>query len=471
MGHLSTYLADNLSRLDPQDLLFVKLLDKSPSVRSVDVVNLIEWWSAKGDTAESLITYLIRMNILAENSQFTFKLMSKGGVPNPDAIKLFTKFGIDKLERNRYNQHDCRHTAKQRPPTRRRPRDSAFAAVAGDEPDTDIRPASPADTAGSFRFRQINTLKINSGKDGGMIHATCPKLGSTMGHCVLTSLIGAGPQYYMLKGFHKELNHVVAIKLFASATDADTGTVRSCFQEEVDLLFGLKHKHIIETLDYSDDETNPYIVTQYVDGISLCNLIRQSGRLSEDRALKIALNTAKALKYIHDRRIVHGSVHPENIVISKQGHVKVSCGGIAKAPRPATSFGRKRRDSGHSFFPYITPEQGLNAKSVDHRSDIYSLGATLYHAVTGRLPFPGDSAQDMIDNHIHQPLISAALANPDVSQSVSELIDRMMAKNPNDRLQTADDVIDILNELSDNGPKPATPTRDKQDVLLTLPAR
>ena len=203
----------------------------------------------------------------------------------------------------------------------------------------------------------------------------------------------------------------------------------------------LNHPNIVRTLDYGqDDKTHKhYLVLEYVDGPSAHALLDRFGRLSVGDAVHIALDVARALEHAHSRNIVHRDIKPDNILITRSGVAKLADLGLAKRTDEASHLTATRQGFGTT--PYMPYEQAINARKADGRSDIYALGATLYHLCTGVVPFPGDNHLDVVEKKRLGDFPPASSLIADAPPALDALLARMMAREPRDRYQTASELI------------------------------
>src|SRR5581483_2834111 len=182
-----------------------------------------------------------------------------------------------------------------------------------------------------------------------------------------------------------------------------------------------------------------YLVLEYVDGPSGRALLDQFGRLSVADAVHIALDIARALEHIHARNFVHRDLKPDNVLLTQTGVAKLADLGLAKCRDEASHLTATRQGFGTLY--YIPYEQAVNAKEVDSRCDIYGLGATLYHLVTGELPFNGDSHVEVAEKKLVGTFPPAASLVPDVPPDLDDILARAMARDPEERYQTASELI------------------------------
>jgi serine/threonine-protein kinase len=183
-----------------------------------------------------------------------------------------------------------------------------------------------------------------------------------------------------------------------------------------------------------------YLVMEYVDGLSAQALLDQHGKLSVADGVHIALDIAHALEHAQARSIVHRDIKPENILITRSGIAKLADLGLAKQMNDqATHLTATRQGFGTPY--YMPYEQAINAKEADGRSDIYGLGATLYHLVTGKVPFDGETQIEILEKKDQGVYTPASLLNPKIPDELNRILDRMLARQPADRYQTASELI------------------------------
>ena len=203
----------------------------------------------------------------------------------------------------------------------------------------------------------------------------------------------------------------------------------------------LNHPNIVRTLNYGlDEKTNKhYLILEYVDGPSAHALIDHHGRLPVGDAVHIALDVARALEHAHLRNIIHRDIKPDNILITRSGVAKLADLGLAKRTDETSHLTSTRQGFGTTaYMPY---EQAVNARSADNRGDIYALGATLYHLVTGVTPFQGDSHLDVVEKKKEGEFLPASSLIPEAPAALDAILARMMAFQPRDRYQTASELI------------------------------
>lgn len=236
----------------------------------------------------------------------------------------------------------------------------------------------------------------------------------------------------------------VALKVLARSKAVRQDYVQR-FLREARTLERLEHPNIVRGYAHGEDQGWFYFAMEYVDGDSLFTWLRRLGRLSVPDTLHIALKVADALAYAHERNLVHRDVKPENILLARTGQVKLADLGLAKEMDEDLSLTRTGTGFGTPY--YMAPEQARNAKYVDHRSDIYSLGTTLYHCLTGLLPCRGETALEIILSKEQDPYVPMRRHRRDVPERVDLIVAKMLARKPAERYQTCRELIEDIERL------------------------
>ena len=266
--------------------------------------------------------------------------------------------------------------------------------------------------------------------------------------------IGTGGMSDVYKAKDHKLNRLVAVKVLKQEFSENENFV-SKFRVEAQSTAGLLHPNTVNVYDVGDEDGINYIVMELVDGITLKKYIEKKSRLSVKEAVSIAIQVAMGLEAAHNNGIIHRDIKPQNIMISKEGKVKVTDFGIAKA---ATSNTITSNVMGSVH--YTSPEQARGGYS-DAKSDIYSLGITLFEMLTGRVPFNGDTTVAIAIKHIQEELPSPVEYNPEIPISVEKIVLKCCQKSPDRRYQSAAELIADL--------KRSLITPDKDFVNLVDP--
>lgn len=257
--------------------------------------------------------------------------------------------------------------------------------------------------------------------------------------------IGAGGMAIVYKAKDYKLRRMVALKVLKHEYSEDEA-VLSKFRKEALAAGGLTHPNIVAVYDLGQDSYVDYIVMEYIDGITLKEYIRRRDKLSSDEVLKISIKIAEALKAAHANGIIHRDIKPQNIMVTPKGDVKVTDFGIAKA---ATSSTITNQGEALGSVHYFSPEQA-RGNLVDARSDLYSLGITMYEMVTNELPFFGETPVAVAMQQLHDPLPDPQLLAPDLWPGLRDVILKLGQKRPDARYQTAEELIYDLRQIYKN---------------------
>ena len=259
----------------------------------------------------------------------------------------------------------------------------------------------------------------------------------------LLELIGSGGMAMVYKAKCHRLNRLVAVKVLKSdfASDAD---FRRRFYDESQAIAMLSHPNIVSVYDVSRSSPE-YIVMELIDGITLKQYMERRGRLNWRESLHFITQIMKGLSHAHSRGIVHRDIKPQNIMVLRDGSVKVTDFGIACLSNSANTMTQEALGSVH----YISPEQAKGNRP-DARSDIYSAGVVLYEMLTGRLPFEGDNAVSVAIQHLSSVPLSPREIDPEVPEALEKICMKAMASDIDRRYPTADAMLTDLEEFRKN---------------------
>jgi hypothetical protein len=261
-----------------------------------------------------------------------------------------------------------------------------------------------------------------------------------LGSFVITAVLGRGGMGIVLKGLDTALNRSVAIKLLAPHF-ASSGAARKRFAREAQAAAAVVHEHVVAIHGVDTWKGLPYLVMSFVDGRSLQERLDADGPLGVREILRIGMQTASGLAAAHAQGLVHRDIKPANILLENSvERVKITDFGLARAIDDA-SLTQSGVIAGTP--QYMAPEQA-QGETVDHRADLFSLGSVLYALCTGHPPFRADSAMAVLRRVCEERPRPIRSLNPDVPAWLAALIDKLHAKNPADRFQTATEVADLL---------------------------
>ncbi len=246
--------------------------------------------------------------------------------------------------------------------------------------------------------------------------------------------VGSGGMADVYKAKDQRLNRFVAIKVLKPEYSSDKSFVNK-FRGEAQSAAGLSHPNIVNVYDVGDDSGLHYIVMELVEGITLKRFIERKGKLEVKEAVGIAIQIAQGMEAAHDNHIIHRDIKPQNIIISRDGKVKVTDFGIAKATNSNT-ITSNAMGSVH----YLSPEQARGGYS-DEKSDIYSLGVTLYEMLSGKVPFAGDNTVSVALLHIQGEAMPLRDLDQSIPVSVDKIVQKCMQKRPERRYHSASELI------------------------------
>ncbi len=258
--------------------------------------------------------------------------------------------------------------------------------------------------------------------------------------------VGQGGMATVYKAEDLERNRIVAIKVLKDELAEDEKTVEK-FRKEAISAARLSHPNIVSVYEYEAEGNIPFFVMEYINGYTLKDYIRKKGCLPSSEILRISRCIAQALCEAHASNIIHRDIKPQNILMTSRGLVKVADFGIAHATTGATlTTQHEAVGSVH----YMSPEQAKGL-SVDARSDLYSLGITMFEMATGTVPFDGETPVAIAIQHLNKPLPNPGEINTDLLPGLSDIIRKLTQKNPENRYQSADEVCADLEKIENDG--------------------
>jgi eukaryotic-like serine/threonine-protein kinase len=277
--------------------------------------------------------------------------------------------------------------------------------------------------------------------------------------------IGRGSQAVVYKGRQISVDRIVAVKILLSKVARDPDSKRR-FLQEARAAAKLSHNNIVQAIDAGESEGYTYFIMEIVDPPrTVADAIKDAGGpLPEKQALQIITQIAEALAHAHSRGFIHRDVKPKNIMLTREGVAKLADMGLARQMTESSL-----EEAGKAFGTpyYIAPEQVLGSPDIDFRADIYSLGATFYEMVAGKPPFTAATPQQVMQKHVTAQLTPPDHVNPKLSAGVSEVIEVMMSRRPQDRYKTTEDLlVDLRSIARGEPPRIARERAGMQDSLL-----
>jgi len=262
--------------------------------------------------------------------------------------------------------------------------------------------------------------------------------------------LGSGAMAVVYKARQLSLNRMVAIKILPKRFSENPEYVER-FYKEGQAAGRLNHPNIVQAIDVGEAAGYHYFVMEYVEGKTIADDLTAGNVFEEAEALDIIIQVANALAHAHACSLIHRDVKPKNIMISTNGTVKLADMGLA---RETTDIEAAQSEVGKAYGTpyYIAPEQIRGKMDIDGRADIYGLGATLYHMLTGRVPFMAEDSADVMRKHLREKLIPPDHINTSLSAGVSEVIEIMLAKRKEDRYNDIEELLTDLEALREGRP-------------------
>jgi serine/threonine-protein kinase len=269
-----------------------------------------------------------------------------------------------------------------------------------------------------------------------------------IGRYELIAKIGEGGMGTVYKARDRSTGRVVALKVLPQNFAQDK-VFMGRFQREALAVTRLEHKNIVRGIDVGAADGSQYIAMEFIEGVDCDKMLSRRGRIPEKEAVRIASQVARALSYAHSKRLVHRDIKPGNIIVASDGTAKLTDLGLAKS---TSATAAKLTQTGITMGTphYISPEQAMGSRDLDIRSDIYSLGATLYHLVAGRVPFEGSSPAVIVAKHLTEELENPKDIVPELSDGLVMILEKMLAKDRDDRYSDPDQLASDLEKVAED---------------------
>lgn len=260
------------------------------------------------------------------------------------------------------------------------------------------------------------------------------------GYTIIEKL-GKGSMGVVFKARQNSVNRIVAVKILLDALAQNKEFIRR-FEHEAQIAAKLSHNNIVNAIDAGEAGGRYFFVMEYVEGPTIKDYLDKNRRFEEKEAVRIAMAVAEALQHASQRGLIHRDIKPDNVILTKDGGVKLADLGLARLTGDE-AWGLSEAGMAIGTPYYISPEQVRGQTDVDIRADIYSLGATLYHMVTGKVPYGGETPSEVMRKHVDPrvELVPPDHLNTSISSGLGMVIETMLAKNRENRYTTPDDLM------------------------------
>ena len=322
-----------------------------------------------------------------------------------------------------------------------------------DEISASVSSVFPKSSSTAFGEHLVAAKKLTSFQVNALLRGSDDPL--TLGEYVVQDFVGRGGMGTVYRAVHRRMKRTVALKVLRRDI-AHADLLAKRFLREVEVAAKLCHPNIVTAYDAGEQNGINYLVSEFVEGQNLSELVKEYGPLSLPLAVDVVQQAARALEYVHREGVIHRDIKPSNLLIDDSGNVKLLDVGLARVNPPAASEIDHASDLTTTGMimgtvDYMSPEQAQNTRLADERSDIYSLGCTLYFLITGHAPFAQGTGIERLLAHREQPIPSLCHLSSQVPELIDQLLSSLMAKKPADRMASMHELVQQLEMLKANG--------------------
>jgi len=402
----------------PEDRTAYRLLEQCGRLTRSELEAVAAWWQARREAGQGLCEFLVLAGVFSPGAPETIGLIAKGYLTLDDPSIAFTPAGVDALPAELRGDRPQR-ASEPRPPL---PGEASVtpAGVPATPPE-----ASPPSRPEASQSSLSHASQPSRPGEPAPERQVAPGLGVRLGKCLITGRLGGRREVQLFRAVHTTLGKPVAVKAYVPEGGRRERR-RHALHAEAQVLARLDHPSIVKIHDYEARGRYPHLVLELVEGMTLLELVRHCGAVAPRASVRLLYALAQGLAHAAGAGVLHGDVHPSNVLLGRDGRAKLA------------SFGNlpvagERRWRSSITAGYVAPERVLGQERLDLRSDVYSLGATLFHALTGRAVFEGDEPAALARRHATERPPAPADVVASVPAALSQLVERMMARDPADR--------------------------------------
>lgn len=312
--------------------------------------------------------------------------------------------------------------------------------------------ANPPGKAQAFLQRLVQKSALTLSQAKRLVKEMDQLIGQSIPGYQMMEKLGQGAMGVVFKARQISMNRFVAIKILNQRLASKPEYIER-FQQEARFAAKLSHNNVVQAIDVGSAGHLHYFVMELVEGPTLRDELERDRIFEEKEAIEIILQVAQALSHAHRRGLIHRDIKPGNIILTPEGIVKLADLGLARETTDKEAAKKERGLTMGTPF-YLSPEQIFGDEHIDGRADLYALGATLYHIVTGQAPFPYSGVEDVLDAHLQEDLTPPDALNEELSSGFSEVVEYLMEKKRGRRYPSADDlIVDLECLLNDEPPR------------------
>ncbi|QDT31337.1 bifunctional serine/threonine-protein kinase/formylglycine-generating enzyme family protein [Thalassoglobus polymorphus] len=309
-----------------------------------------------------------------------------------------------------------------------------------------IRQSAPRDALKTLARKLVRSEVLTTFQANQILSGKAKSL--ILGNCLILDQLGKGGMGTVYKARHIRMDRIVAVKVI-SPEFTKNSSLLARFQKEVKLAAKLDHPNVVAAYDAGEALGIHYLVMQFVEGKDLAAVLKQTGPVSVSFALQAVKQISAGLEYAHSRGVIHRDIKPANLLLDESGNVKILDMGLARFTRETMQGDAEELTQSGVMMgtaAYMAPEQSLNCKAADERSDIYSLGCVLYHLLTGKTMYRCETYLETAIAHREKPVPLLSSPFSEISEGLQQLYNKMVCKEPDERFQ---DMSSLRNELDD----------------------